>query len=142
LQSTTPKSIQRECVVRGCLHQTRACATGLYREAKRASRQWIVQQLGGAPDGIATQDSRAVEVWREVLQRTGIRQCDMRLDDNAPAKEGADPQQERRRLALVHGMRVGKIRRAMEKARQSRKQTERMGRARRHGMLHIDRFPV
>ena len=71
---------------------------------------WIVQQLGGAPDGIATQDGTAVEVWREVLQRTGIRQCDMRLDDNTPAKEGDDPQQERRRLALVHGMRVGEIR--------------------------------
>jgi len=32
----------------------------------------------------------------------------MRLDDNTPAKEGDDPQQERQRLALVHGIRVGK----------------------------------
>jgi len=41
-----------------------------------------------------------------------MRQCDMRLDDNAPAKQGADPQQERRRLALVlvHGIHVGEIR--------------------------------
>jgi len=83
---------------------------GLYREVKRASRQWIVQQLGDAPDGIATQDGTAVEVWREVLQHTGIQQCDMRLDDNTPAKQGDHPQQERRRLALVHGMRVGEIR--------------------------------
>jgi len=36
----------------------------LYREVKRASRQWIIQQLGGAPDGIATHDGTAVEVWR------------------------------------------------------------------------------
>jgi len=34
----------------------------------------------------------------------------MRLDDNTPAKQEDDPQQERRRLALVHGMRVGEIR--------------------------------
>ena len=72
-----------------------------------------MQELGGVADGGAQEGSGGAAkeaAWSEVLQRTGTRQCDMRLNDDQPLEKGtADPRHERRRLALVHGIHVGGV---------------------------------